>query len=30
VRLLRDEYGYRPEEYCLRGPGSFMFAGNVK
>ena len=30
VRMLRDEYGYRPEEYFLSGPRSFMFAGKVR
>ena len=30
VRLLRDEYGYRPEDYFMRGSGSYMFTGYVR
>ena len=30
ARMLRDEYGYEPDDYLLRGPGSPMFAGNVR
>jgi glycerol-3-phosphate dehydrogenase len=29
VRMLRDEYGYRPEDFFVRG-GAPMFAGNVR
>lgn len=29
VRILRDEYGYSPTDYCMRGPKTQMFAGNV-
>lgn len=29
VRMLRDEYGYEPEDYILRGKGSPLFAGHV-
>lgn len=28
VRMLRDEYGYKPEDYMLRG-GAWMFGGSV-
>ncbi len=27
VRMLRDEYGYGPENYSMRGGGSYMFTG---
>ena len=30
ARMLRDEYGYEPADYLLRGAGSPMFAGNVR
>ena len=30
VRMLRDEYGYRPGECFLRGPRSYMFTGKAK
>ena len=30
VRMLRDEYGYRPEDYSLREKESALFAGNVR
>lgn len=29
VRMLRDEYGYEPRDYTLRGNGSPLFAGHV-
>lgn len=29
VRMLRDEYGYEPEDYMLRGSGAWMFGGYV-
>lgn len=30
VRMLRDEYGFKPEDYLLREEGSPMFTGNVR
>jgi glycerol-3-phosphate dehydrogenase len=30
VRMLRDEYGYEPEDCVLRGRSSAMFAGRVR
>jgi glycerol-3-phosphate dehydrogenase len=30
VRMLRDEYGYAPGDYMMRGRGSYMFSGNVR
>ena len=30
VRLLRDEYGYRPEDYLMRDWDSPLFSGNVR
>lgn len=30
VRMLRDEYGFKVEDYLLRGAGSNMFVGNVR
>lgn len=30
VRILRDEYGFKPEDYLLRGKGSNLFTGNVR
>ncbi len=30
VRMLRDEYGYRPEDFLLRSPSTPMFAGHVR
>ncbi len=30
VRMLRDEYGYRPDDYLLRGPRSHLFTGAVR
>lgn len=29
VKFLRDEYGYRPEDYLLRGERSNLFTGSV-
>lgn len=29
VRMLRDEYGYKPEDYMTRSIGAKMFTGNV-
>ncbi len=29
VRILRDEYGFTPEDYVLREAGSNLFTGNV-
>ncbi len=29
VRMLRDEYGYAPEDYRMRGGDSYMFTGTV-
>lgn len=29
VRILRDEYGYPPEDYCMQGSKTPMFTGNV-
>jgi glycerol-3-phosphate dehydrogenase len=30
VRILRDEYGYKPDDYMIRSVKSNMFAGNVR
>ncbi|MEG1642095.1 MAG: NAD(P)/FAD-dependent oxidoreductase [Synergistaceae bacterium] len=30
VRMLRDEYGYKPEDYILREENSPLFTGNVR
>ena len=30
VRMLRDEYGYEPEDYLLKGSSAHMFAGYVR
>lgn len=30
VRMLRDEYGFSPEDYMLRGTDSNLFVGNVR
>jgi len=30
IRMLRDEYGFQPEEYLLRESGSHLFCGNVR
>lgn len=30
AKMLRDEYGYAPGDYLLKGSGSQMFAGNVR
>ncbi|MEG1602565.1 MAG: NAD(P)/FAD-dependent oxidoreductase [Cloacibacillus sp.] len=30
VRMLRDEYGFAPEDYLLREAGSSLFSGNVR
>jgi glycerol-3-phosphate dehydrogenase len=30
VRILRDEYGFKADDYILRGKDSKMFAGNVR
>ncbi|MDR1917114.1 MAG: NAD(P)/FAD-dependent oxidoreductase [Synergistaceae bacterium] len=30
VRMLRDEYGYEPEDFMAKGRGAYMFAGHVR
>ena len=30
VRMLRDEYGFTPEDYLFREAGSNLFTGNVR
>ncbi|MDR3331226.1 MAG: NAD(P)/FAD-dependent oxidoreductase [Synergistaceae bacterium] len=30
TRMLRDEYGYAPEDYRFRGGGAYMFTGVVR
>ena len=30
VRMLRDEYGYGPEDFAMRGGGAWMFLGPVR
>ena len=30
VRLLRDEFGWRPEDFLKRGVDSPLFVGNVR
>lgn len=30
TKMLRDEYGYEPDDYLLAGRGSFLFSGKVR
>ncbi|MBL3540722.1 (2Fe-2S)-binding protein, partial [Aminivibrio sp.] len=30
TRILRDEFGWKPEDFLMRGAGSPLFVGNVR